>query len=55
MRKQLRFQLTEALNLDIPVDRIREAFIQVAVFAGNARAINEAAMLKQIVGTDKKE
>lgn len=52
---QLRFQLTEALNLDIPVDRIREAFIQVAVFAGNARAINAAAMLKQIVETDKTE
>ncbi|MEK7918980.1 carboxymuconolactone decarboxylase family protein [Burkholderia contaminans] len=50
---QLRFQLGAALNLGISADEVREVFIQVAVFAGNARAFNAAAVFKEI--TDEAE
>jgi 4-carboxymuconolactone decarboxylase len=46
---QLDFQLRAALNLGIPPTEIREVFIQIAVFAGNARAINAAAIFKKIL------
>lgn len=39
---QLEFQLKAALNLGLSEDEIKEVFIQVSVFAGNARAINSA-------------
>lgn len=47
---QLQFQLEAAINLGIKPVEIREVFIQVAVFAGNARAINAAIMLHKITG-----
>ncbi|WP_321872033.1 carboxymuconolactone decarboxylase family protein [Paraburkholderia tropica] len=46
---QLRFQLKAALNLGLTVEEVREVFIQVAVFAGNARAFNAAAVFGAIV------
>jgi 4-carboxymuconolactone decarboxylase len=46
---QLNFQLEAALNLGIPPDEVKEVFIQVAVFAGNARAINAANIFHKIV------
>jgi 4-carboxymuconolactone decarboxylase len=46
---QLAFQLRAALNLGLSKENIREVFIQVAVFAGNARAINSAGIFKQIL------
>ncbi|PXX33743.1 MULTISPECIES: carboxymuconolactone decarboxylase family protein [Burkholderia] len=45
---QLRFQLGAALHLGIPIEQIREVFIQVQVFAGNARAFNAAAIFKSV-------
>lgn len=39
---QLEFQLKAALNLGLTEDEIKEVFIQVSVFSGNARAINSA-------------
>lgn len=45
---QLNFQLRAALNLGIPKEEIMESIIQVSVFAGNARAINAAAILHSI-------
>lgn len=45
---QLQFQLKAALNLGIPIEQIREVFIQVSVFAGNARAINAACVLQSL-------
>ncbi|WP_322081727.1 carboxymuconolactone decarboxylase family protein [Burkholderia sp. BCC1972] len=44
----LRFQLGAALHLGISVEQIREVFIQVQVFAGNARAFNAAAIFKSV-------
>jgi 4-carboxymuconolactone decarboxylase len=46
---QLNFQLEAALNLGIPPDEVKEVFIQVAVFAGNARAINAANIFHKIL------
>ncbi|MCU0317855.1 MAG: carboxymuconolactone decarboxylase family protein [Amoebophilaceae bacterium] len=46
---QLNFQLEAALNLGIPPDEIKEVFIQVAVFAGNARAINAANIFHKLL------
>ena len=46
---QLTFQLEVALNLGIPPDEVKEVFIQVAVFAGNARAINAANIFHKIL------
>jgi 4-carboxymuconolactone decarboxylase len=46
---QLNFQLEAALNLEIPPDEVKEVFIQVAVFAGNARAINAANIFHKIL------
>lgn len=46
---QLNFQLRAALNLGITPEEVREMFIQVAVFAGNARAINGAIVFKAIL------
>ena len=48
-RGQLRFQLKAGLNLGIAPDVIKEVFIQVAVFAGNARAINAAQIFHKIL------
>ncbi|MGN8187571.1 carboxymuconolactone decarboxylase family protein [Burkholderia sp. 22088] len=48
---QLRFQPGAALNLGISVEQIREVFIQVQVFAGNARAFNAAAIFKSVADT----
>ncbi|MCM2495587.1 carboxymuconolactone decarboxylase family protein [Burkholderia glumae] len=45
---QLRFQLGAALNLGISTEEVREVFIQVQVFAGNARAFNAAAIFKSV-------
>ncbi|MEX3957871.1 carboxymuconolactone decarboxylase family protein [Trinickia sp. EG282A] len=45
---QLRFQLEAALHLGITPTEVREAFIQVSVFAGNARAFNAARIFKSI-------
>ena len=47
--RQLDFQLKAALNLGIPPSEIKEVFIQVAVFAGNARAINAARIFHRIL------
>lgn len=52
---QLEFQLRAALNLNIPEDEVREVFIQVAVFAGNARAVNAAGIFRQILAQRQKE
>ncbi len=46
---QLNFQLEAALNLGIPPNEVKEVFIQVAVFAGNARAINAANIFHKIL------
>jgi 4-carboxymuconolactone decarboxylase len=46
--EQLRFQLRAALNLGFTIAEVREIFIQVAVFAGNARAINAAQVFSNI-------
>ena len=46
---QLKFQLEAALNLGIPPAEVKEVFIQVAVFAGNARAINAANIFHKIL------
>jgi 4-carboxymuconolactone decarboxylase len=46
---QLRFQLKAALNLGLTIEEVREMFIQVAVFAGNARAFNAAAVFKAVL------
>lgn len=43
---QLRFQLRAALNLGISTEEIKEVFIQVQAFAGNARAYNAARIFK---------
>nr|WP_244116273.1 carboxymuconolactone decarboxylase family protein [Burkholderia cepacia] len=48
---QLRFQPGAALHLGISVEQIREVFIQVQVFAGNARAFNAAAIFKSVADT----
>ncbi|ASA57964.1 carboxymuconolactone decarboxylase family protein [Vibrio gazogenes] len=55
---QLEFQLKAALNLGLTEKEIKEAFIQVCVFAGNARAINAARIfydkvLESTVENDK--
>ena len=58
---QLKFHLRAALQLEIPVSEIREVFVQVAVLAGNVRAVNacalfsdvEAEMAKQNESTDQ--
>jgi 4-carboxymuconolactone decarboxylase len=46
---QLDFQLRSALHLGLTPDEVREVFIQVSVFAGNARAINAAGVFKAIL------
>ena len=46
---QLDFQLRAALHLGISPEEIREVFIQIAVFAGNARGFNAAIKLKKIM------
>ena len=51
--RQLDFQLKAALNLGIAPHEIKEVFIQVAVFAGNARAINAALIFHSIL-TERK-
>jgi 4-carboxymuconolactone decarboxylase len=48
-KPQLNFQLEAALNLGIPPHEVKEVFIQVAVFAGNARAINAANIFHKIL------
>ncbi|WP_244115840.1 carboxymuconolactone decarboxylase family protein [Burkholderia cepacia] len=48
---QLRFQPGAALHLGISIEQIREVFIQVQVFAGNARAFNAAAIFKSVADT----
>ncbi|MDW6093423.1 carboxymuconolactone decarboxylase family protein [Vibrio rhizosphaerae] len=55
---QLEFQLKAALNLGLTEEEVKEAFIQVAVFSGNARAINAARIfhdkvLEKQVDNDK--
>ena len=47
--KQLNFQLGAALNLGISRQAVQEVLIQVAVFSGNARAINAALILHKVV------
>ncbi|MCY4472171.1 MAG: carboxymuconolactone decarboxylase family protein [Kistimonas sp.] len=39
---QLKFQLKAGLHMGLTEEEIKEVFIQVCVFAGNARAINAA-------------
>ncbi len=46
---QLRFHLRAALNLGIGVDTIREVFVQIAVLAGNVRAVNACALLQDVL------
>jgi 4-carboxymuconolactone decarboxylase len=46
---QLKFHLQGALNLGLNVDEIREVFVQVAVLAGNVRAVNAAALFHEIL------
>lgn len=46
---QLRFHLRAALNLGIQPETIREVFIQIAVLAGNVRAINACALFDEVV------
>nr|WP_230958319.1 MULTISPECIES: carboxymuconolactone decarboxylase family protein [Burkholderia] len=48
---QLRFQPGAALHLGISAEQVREVFIQVQVFAGNARAFNAAAIFKAVADT----
>lgn len=45
---QLQFQIEAALNIGLSTEEIQEVFIQVAVFAGNSRAINAASILHSI-------
>ncbi|MBI0328725.1 carboxymuconolactone decarboxylase family protein [Burkholderia plantarii] len=52
---QLTFQLGAALNLGISADEVREVFMQVAVFAGNVRAFNAAAVFKSVLDERVKE
>ncbi|SIO95932.1 carboxymuconolactone decarboxylase family protein [Vibrio spartinae] len=52
---QLEFQLKAALNLGLTEEEIKEAFIQVCVFAGNARAINAARIFYDKVLESKVE
>ncbi len=52
---QLEFQLDAALNLGITPDEIKEVFIQVTVFAGNARAINASIVLSEILDKRKEK
>ncbi|HTD05633.1 MULTISPECIES: carboxymuconolactone decarboxylase family protein [Oxalobacteraceae] len=46
---QLRFQLRAGLNLGLTEEQIKEVFIQVAVFAGNARAVNAAQIFNDVL------
>lgn len=46
---QLRFHLRAALNMGIPCERIREVFVQIAVLAGNVRAINACAAFDEVL------
>jgi 4-carboxymuconolactone decarboxylase len=46
---QLQFHLRAALNLGIPPETIREVFIQIAVLAGNVRAINACALFDEVL------
>ena len=46
---QLKFHLRAALNLGIAVEAIREVFVQIAVLAGNVRAINACALLQEVL------
>lgn len=46
---QLRFHLRAALNMGIACERIREVFIQIAVLAGNVRAINACAVFDEVL------
>jgi 4-carboxymuconolactone decarboxylase len=45
---QLEFQLRAALNIGLTQTEINEVFVQVCVFAGNARAINAALIFHRI-------
>jgi 4-carboxymuconolactone decarboxylase len=51
---QLRFQLRTGLNLGLTEKQIKEVFIQVAVFAGNARAINAAQIFDDVLKAQAK-
>ena len=50
---QLKFQLGAGLRIGLSGEEIKEVFIQVAVFAGNARAINAARIFHEIIKTNK--
>jgi|GEM_PF-2929128 len=45
---QLKFHLRGALRLGLGREEIREVFVQVAVLAGNVRAVNAAALFHEI-------
>lgn len=45
---QLKFHLGGALRLGLGPEEIREVFVQVAVLAGNVRAVNAAALFHEI-------
>lgn len=45
---QLKFHLRAALRIGLTADQIKEVFIQVAVLAGNVRAVNACALFAEI-------
>ena len=45
---QLKFHLRAALRLGLTAEQIKEVFIQVAVLAGNVRAVNACALFAEV-------